>query len=180
MARWNARIDPNNTEYLRVLTDYQDALKKDSVHNVLAENFSHHEIRKFESGYVDKKRLKVIYDQQKIDAAAYRDKLAQLPWRDYDADTKASLAFKLTMMHFGIPVEPMRFTDPLNLSGPLGNLGLTSAFEDDDDDDDVDENLTFVPEELRPLRFLNSYDRRGFGKDNSHSQYLVHSRINID
>lgn len=175
MARWNTDIGPNNTEYRKALKHYQDALIEKSVDDVLADNFSIHEIRKFESGYVDKKRFEAIHDRQKNDAAAYKDKLAQPPWRDYDADTKASLAFKLTMMHFGLPVEPMRFADSLNLSGSLGNLGLTFASEDDvDEEDDFDDNLTFVPEELRPLRFLNSYDQRGFGKDNSHSQCLIH------
>lgn len=171
MARWDTSIVPQDPWFKRRLEKYQKDLTKQSVHNILMRDFSTYEVRKFESGYVEKKRFKAIHERQKIDATAYKAMLEAPPFNAEPDNVKASLAFKLTMMYFGFPVEPMRFTDPLNLSGPLGNLGFTSLFQDDDDEDS-DDDLAFVPEELRPLRFLNSYDKRGFGKDNSHSRYL--------
>lgn len=168
---------PEDDEFQERLDKFQEDLAQDSVHNILVRDFSHHEIKKFESGYLDKKRYKAIYDGQKRDAEAYKAKLATPPFEAVSDNVKSSLAFKLTMMYFGFPVEPMRFTDPLNLSGPFANLGFTSLFEDDDEDDEdeIDDDLAFVPEELRPLRFLNYYDKRGYGKDNSHSSFRTSS-----
>lgn len=167
--RWKPLIDSKDPEFKAVLQKYAADLQEKSVHNILTESFSKHEIRKFESGYVDSKRSPEIHKTQKNDAERFREKMGRCPWSDLDPNVRSSLVFKLTLMHFGFPVEPMRFTDPLNLSGPLANLGFTSAFQDDDGDDFDDNDMTFVPEELRPLRFLNSYDKRGYGKDNSHS-----------
>lgn len=165
-------IDCRDAEFKAALQKYTSELQQKSVHNVLTDNFSNHEIRKFESGYVDSKRLPVIYQTQKEDAARFKATMSRWPWMELDENVRSSLAFKLTLMHFGLPVEPMRFTDALNLSGPLANLGFTSTFLDDDEDEiDDDDEMTFVPEELRPLRFLNYYDKRGYGKDNSHSRH---------
>lgn len=174
MARWPRSIDPSDVLFLEQLEKYQKDLKEESVHNILVRDFANYEIRKFELGFVDKKRHAAIYERQRKDAEAYRAKLSDSPFNTVSEDVRASLAFKLTMLYFGSPVEPMRFTDPLDVSGPLASLGFTSLFQDEDDEDEFDEDLTFVPEELRPLRYLNSYDKRGYGRDNSHSQSAPH------
>lgn len=175
MARWPLSIDPSDADFAIQLGQYQNDLEKESVHNILVRDFSNYEIRKFELGFVEKKRHPAIYERQQKDAEAYRAMLCGPPFDAVPDEVRASLAFKLTMLYFGSPVEPMRFTDSLKMTGPLASLGFTSLFQDEDDEEEYDEDLTFVPEELRPLRFLNSYDKRGYGRDNSHSQFAPRS-----
>lgn len=175
MSRWNRTITPASPEFVQVYQTFATKLQTLSPEAVVVEEFSRHEVRKFLNGFVDKARLRAIYDDQRADKVAYAALIADgatFANANFPAEIQnpAPLPKKLAMMYFGFPVEPMKFTDPLQLNGTslFANLAFESTFDDDDDFDD--EDFSFVPEELRPLRFLNYYDRRGFGKDNSHSQ----------
>lgn len=172
--RWRADINPADEAFTTTYDYFIAKLSTRSPEAVVREDFSKHEVRKFLNGYVDKKRLKAIYDQQVAEKDQYTALLESSNYK-ISQIRDSPLALKLTMMYFGLPVAPMTFTDPLQLSG--GNLFGSSGFsaglnEDEDPSGFEDEDLSFVPEELRPLRFLNYYDRRGHGKDNSHSQFF--------
>lgn len=172
MARMNLHIDPSSEEFRTQINSFRDQLNTPgkSPHDVFVDNFSKWEIEKFELGYVDKKTQKATYDMQKEDARLYRERMDKHPWNTVAREMRSSLEFKLTTMYYGFPVEPSRFTDLVSNVGDLDGLSFFSAFQDGDDDQ-YDDDLVFVPEELRPLRFLNYYERRGYGKDNTHSQY---------
>lgn len=179
--RWNRYLEPDSPKFRTVYQYFVEQLKTRSPDAVVRANFASHEVRKFLNGFVDKKRLGAIHKQQKREKLDFRrlrdDKAAQGAYYRQDQFPKdmqnlAPLPLKLAMMYFGFPVEPMTFTDPLQTDGTqlFANLNFASVFDDDEDEDFDDEDLSFVPEELRPLRFLNYYDRLGYGKDNSHSQ----------
>lgn len=190
--RWDRTINPGSAKFRIVYDYFVEQLKTLSPDAVVRANFATHEVRKFLNGFVDKKRLGAIHAQQKREKRVFRNLRADggvFKTADFPADLQnpAPLPLKLTILYFGLPVEPMTFTDPLQTDGTqlFANLNFASVFEDDEDEDFDDEDLSFVPEELRLLRFLNYYDRRGFGKDNSHSQctcslsYLINQMLTL-
>ncbi|KAJ4393765.1 hypothetical protein N0V93_002980 [Gnomoniopsis smithogilvyi] len=166
--RWNPDIKPADEAFSITYNYFLEELKTKSPEAVVNKDFSNHEVRKFLSGYVDKKRFKAIGVLQTSDKDRYIGLLQTDDYKDVKAHS-SPLALKLTMMYFGLPVAPMAFTDPLQASGesPFTNLVFSSGLNEVEDEFD-DEDLSFVPEQLRPLRFLNYYDRRGHGKDNAH------------
>lgn len=168
--RWNADIKPTDEAFKIKNDHFVEQLRTKSPEAVVKTHFSNHEVRKFLSGYVDKKRFKAIHTQQTVETNRYKTLLESEEYKDVQ-ERNTPLALKLTMMYFGLPVAPMTFTDPLQTSGEsvFGNLVFSTGLNEDEDDAE-DEDLSFVPEEMRPLRFLNYYDKRGYGKDNSHSQ----------
>lgn len=177
--RWNADIKPTDEAFTTRYNYFAEELRTKSPEAVVKQDFSNHEVRKFLNGYVDKKRFKAIHAQQANEKDRYRALLASADYTGVQARS-SPLALKLTMMYFGLPVAPMDFTDPLQSSGDnaFGNLVFSTGMNEDGEelnDDFDDEDLSFVPEELRPLRFLNYYDKRGNGKDNVHSQSSNHS-----
>lgn len=168
--RWNRDIKPADEVFVTKYNYFLTELGMKSPEAVVKNDFSNHEIRKFLNGYVDKSRFRAIRAQQTVDNDRYRELLRSADYEGVEARS-SPLALKLTMMYFGLPVAPMAFTDPLQSSGDslFENLIFSSDLNEGEDDFE-DEDLSFVPEELRPLRFLNYYDRRGHGKDNAHSQ----------
>lgn len=174
--RWNLAIKPTDEVFNRRYEYFVKELETRSPEAVVKNEFSNHEVRKFLNGYVDKSRFRAIHAQQAADTDLYRALLRSVDYEGVEART-SPLPLKLTMMYFGLPVAPMAFTDPLQSSGDslFGNWIFSSGLSQDEDNFD-DDDLSFVPEELRPLRFLNYYDRRGHGRDNTHSQSLHSSR----
>lgn len=168
--RWNPAIKPDDEAFVTKYNYFLTELGTKSPEAVVKNDFSTHEVRKFLNGYVDKSRFRAIRAQQTADDNLYRALLRSADYEGVEARS-SPLALKLTMMYFGLPVAPMAFTDPLQSSGDslFGNLIFSSGLNEGEDDFE-DEDLSFVPEELRPLRFLNYYDRRGHGKDNAHSK----------
>ncbi|KAJ0107977.1 hypothetical protein J7T55_008113 [Diaporthe amygdali] len=163
--RWRLAIKPDDPDFVQQRRVFEDALDPgsgQSIDDILTAHFARYEAQKF-SGYVERKREPDLYRQQRSDADAYNTLLKRPPW-DQEAPN-AFLAFKLTMLYFGFPVEPMKMNDFFRL--PPGS-GLFGIDDDDDDDDDLDDNRTFIPEDMRPLRFLNNYENRSYGADNGH------------
>lgn len=162
--RWNLAIRPDSDAFVQQRRVFEAALDPgsgQSIDDILHQHFAGYEILKF-SGYAERARDPELYEQQKRDAAAYTALLTRPPW-DQQAPN-AFLAFKMTLLYFGFSVEPMKMTDFFRLPSGAGLFGL------DDDDGELDDNRTFIPEEMRPLRFLNNYDSRSYGADNGHSE----------
>lgn len=166
--RWNLAIKPDAPEFVQQKAVFEEALDPGSgrsIEDTLKEHFSNYEAHKF-SGWADRTREPDLYRQQKRDAEAYNTLLTRPPW-DREAP-RAFLAFKMTMLYFGFSVEPMKMNDFFRLPSGSGLFGL----DDDQGDGDLDDQRTFVPEEMRPLRFLNRYDKRCYGADNGHSELV--------
>lgn len=164
-ARWDLSIKPDDPAFAGRLGEFERALDPGSgksIDETLRDHFSNYEVHKF-SGWADKKREPDLYSQQKSDAEAYNALLSRPPWDQ--AAPQAFLAFKMTMLFYGFSVEPMKMNDYFRLPAGSGLFGL-----DDDGDSDLDDQRTFVPEEMRPLRFLNRYGKRSYGADNGHSE----------
>lgn len=169
LARWRPDIKPTDTDYTNKKAEFErePSAAGLSTDEILRKHFSIFEVRKI-SEYVDKKRDPDFYHLQKEAADRYKEILQTEAWRN--EGEHASLTTKLTMAYFGLPVEPLMMKDLFS--------GIKSSFFTDFDDDQdmaLDRDGMFVPEDKRPLRFLNYYDKRGWGKDNSHSKqsYLV-------
>lgn len=165
MARWRPEIKPTDSDFINKKDDFEkdiSAASGLSIDDVLRKHFSRYEIRKL-NNYADKKREPHLYAIQREDTDTYNNLLKTEAWRTQGE--RASFSTKLTMAYFGLPVEPMTMSDLFP--------GLKPGFLDDDDDDQdaaSEPDGIFVPEDRRPLRFLNHYDKRGWGKDNSHSK----------
>lgn len=180
MARWQPTIQPGDPVFQTRLAAFQAELRAKSVNDVLSAHFSSYEIQKVANGFVPKARLPAIYAAQHAEARRFRALMARAPWNDrtHRKANPSPLAWKLTLLWFGLPVAPMRFEDALGMTDNIfTRAGAVTPFRDLDDDegaerdDDADEDvdMSFVPDNLRPLRFLNYFDKRGFGRDNSHS-----------
>lgn len=166
-ARWNLAIKPDDQAFVEQKGVFERALEPGSgksIDETLREHFSNYEVHKF-SGWADRTREPDLYTQQRRDAENYNTLLTRPPW-DHEAP-QAFLAFKMTMLYFGFSVEPMKMNDFFRLPPGSGLFGLD---DDGDGDGDLDDQRTFVPEEMRPLRFLNRYDKRCYGADNGHSE----------
>ncbi|KAK7732495.1 hypothetical protein SLS53_008500 [Cytospora paraplurivora] len=162
MARWRPEIKPTDSDFINKKHDFEkdvSAASGLSIDDVLRKHFSRYEIRKL-NNYADKKRETHLYAIQREETVTYKNLLKTEAWRA--EGERPSLSTKLTMAYFGLPVEPMTMSDLFP--------GLKPGFLDDVDDQDAasEPDGIFVPEDKRPLRFLNHYDKRGWGKDNSH------------
>lgn len=167
-ARWNLAIKPDSPEFVQQKAVFEAALDPGSgksIEDTLREHFSNYEAHKF-SGWADRRREPDLHTQQKRDTEAYNTLLTRSPW--VQEAPQAFLAFKMTMLYFGFSVEPMKMNDFFRLPRGSGLFGLDD--DDDDDDGELDDQRTFIPEEMRPLRFLNRYDKRCYGADNGHSE----------
>lgn len=168
LARMRPDIKPTDAVFTNKKAEFDTDLSTASglsVDQVLRKHFSRYEVRKL-SEYVDKKREPHLHAQQKQDEAAYKALLQSEAWRNEMRETASPLSTKLTMAYFGFPVEPLTMEDLFP--------GLNPAFFSSTKDHDTasDNEGMFVPADKRPLRFLNNYDKRSYGKDNSHSKCL--------
>lgn len=162
MARWRPLIKPTDDMFAETKALFQDNLSQESamtLNDVLRKYFARSEIRKI-GEYADKKSNPILYELQKEAADRYTALLQTTEWKSVADDD--SLATKLTMAYFGLPVEPVTMQD---LFPGVRSTFFTSV---DDPDDDPSNDSMFIPEDKRPLRFLNYYDKRGWGKDDSH------------
>lgn len=164
LARIKPDITPDDPAFQSQLAIFHAAFRQDAIESVLQEHFAEYDVWRFLQGHVSIKKYPEVRAQQDRDTAAWQQLMTRPPWST--APARASLAFKCTMMYFGLPVQPMQFKDELARSraGLLG--GLPGGGVEDGWDGEI---ATFVPEEMRPLRFLNHYARPGYGKESSHS-----------
>lgn len=164
LARIKPDITPDDPAFQSQLAIFQAAFRQDAIESVLQEHFAEYDVWRFLQGHVSIKKFPEVRAQQDRDTAAWQQLMARPPWST--APARASLAFKCTMMYFGLPVQPMQFKDELARSRARLLGGLPGGGVEDGWDGEI---ATFVPEEMRPLRFLNHYARPGYGKDSSHS-----------
>lgn len=172
LARIKPDITPDDPAFQSQLETFHNALQQDSIESILQTYFAEYDVWRFIQGHVSRKKYPHVRAQQDRDTAAWKQLMAGPPWSE--APARASLAFKCTMMYFGLPVQPMQFRDSLadSRSGLLGGSRPEGLFGDDEQEDgwDGEEITYFVPEDMRPLRFLNYFHKLGYGKDNSHSK----------
>lgn len=174
LARIQPDITPSDPRFQAQLAIFHAALRDHPIETVLQTHFAEYDVWRFVQGASRRSRLssnkkyrraRALQDR---DTAAYKQLLMSSPvWRN--AAGRDTLAFKCTMMYFGLPVQPMLFRD--SVLGPAGTAAPAGWHDVDDDGDDDDTVTYFVPEEMRPLRFLNHYQQVGHGKDNSHSRW---------
>jgi hypothetical protein len=91
----------------------------------------------------------IILDIQKEHTEEYRELL-----KGQFKSQKTNIITKFTMLHFGLPVEPLSPNNILN------------AGKDEDDDDDAPEDLPRVQRQMfgeKTLAFLDSYHERSYG-----------------
>lgn len=166
LARMRPEIKPTDAGFINKKAEFDKEVSTASglsVDQVLRKHFSRYEVRKLRD-FADKKREPHLHAQQKQDATAYKALLQSSTWNGAEGSA-SPLSTKLTMAYFGFPVEPLTMQDLF----PSLNPAILSST---DDHDSASENRSmFVPADKRPLRFLNKYDSRGWGKDNSHSEY---------
>jgi hypothetical protein len=122
-----------------------------SVEAILNRYFSAHERLLFTPATSTPSLVKL----QKDDAWRYRQLLGD---RFASAKNEPPLALELTLLYFGLPVEPM-----------LKDVFIAQQMELELDDlDDVEEY------EVRPpLHFLTAYDKRSWGRDALKGRYSV-------
>lgn len=183
LARLQPTILPTDPAFQTQLTHFHTVLAQLPIETVLRDNFCEFDVWRFIQGRLvsssssspgEQKQNAFVRATQDRDTAAYKHLMTNHPaWRD--ARGRESLAFKVTMMWFGVPVQPMLFRDSLMTMND--REGRSTLFDDEDDelldgDDGDDGEMTyFVPEAMRPLRFLNHYPRIMHGKDNGHSKF---------
>jgi hypothetical protein len=138
-------IKPDDLEWKRYHSLFQKELTERNVREVLD--------RHFEEG----QKLVVlpppmkgfILDIQNENTIEYKKLLkGQLK------GAKSNLITKLTMLHFGLPVEPLSLSN------------ILSAGKDEDDPDDAPEDLPGIQRIMfaeKPLEFLDSYHERSYG-----------------
>lgn len=177
LTRINPGIIPTDAAFQAQLHAFHAALKQGAIESVLKEHFAEYDVWRFVGGRLCPKRYPEARAQQDRDTAAYKVLMtSSAEWRD--AKARDTLAFKYTMMYFGLPVQPMLFKDAFAKDlerGRRGGFGLLGHADDGEEDegDGHGEQVYFVPEQMRPLRFLNYYEERGHGKDHSHSMFQV-------
>lgn len=172
LSRIKPDITPSDSVFQAQLRIFHAALQHDSIESVLHAHFAEYDVWKFVQGRVSKKQYAHVRAQQDRDTVAYKELMRKPGWKD--AAGRETLVFKCTMMYFGLPVQPMLFADSVRMSNNAMRLFApdTEADDDERDGDGDGEDITFVPEEMRPLRFLNHYHRIQHGKDNTHSMLL--------
>lgn len=158
--RWDLRISASDSEFLKVESDFERALAvvnpDQSIQGVLDRHFTAFEKKLLTP--VDKRRHPQLYKIQRLNRKRFL-RLLKSP-RFESRKSTASLAFKLTLLYFGLPVAPMGFGIGINDS-----IENEEQLELDVSDDHDDAPMDLVAEELRPLRFLNAYQNRMWGAD---------------
>ena len=154
-TRWNAAIDFSSAEFKAKYDEFSAAVRdpNKTVRDVLEENFTAHERAILYP--VEKSTNRALYSIQIDNRSRYKALLQSERFQGWAGET--DLPFKLTLVHYGLPVAPMtvdfkqRFT----------------ILDDDTDQDDEDPKEPNGGSLKGHLRFLNNFNVRHFGKDNS-------------
>jgi len=148
--RWNAAIDPSSDPFKAKHKEFRTALRDPAKtpYGIINSCFTAHE--KAMLIPVDRRSNPALYKIQADNRVRYQALLKSDRFIRWAA--RADLAFKFTLMHYGLPVAPM-------------NVGFEQDLSDWEEDSDEDGALQ---QNDRPpggyLRFLNSYGVRHFGQ----------------
>lgn len=151
--RWDAAVDPSSDAFRAKYREFGAALRDPikTTDGIINACFTAHE--KAMLIPADNRRNPALHRIQSDNRARYQALLKSERFKKWAP--RAGLAFKFTLVYYGLPVAPM-------------TIGFEHSFLDwesgsDDDDDDEDPN-----QDGRPpggyLRFLNSYGVRHFGQ----------------
>jgi len=169
--RWDPSILPSSPEFTHTLDHFRRLLssrKKDSsLSSILQSEFSPYERELLVP--VDRERNATMAAIQKQNARLYAELLKGERFKGWAA--RADLVFKLTLMYYGVPVEPVR----LNYYQMWGG---ESASEQEQgmltDESDVGKWTGIDGESGEgELRFLNGYFARMFEWDGSRCEFLL-------
>ncbi|KUJ09587.1 uncharacterized protein LY89DRAFT_740673 [Mollisia scopiformis] len=143
-----AGITPYEARYIQRRQDISDQLAEDSVKEVLETHLTKEQMLLF---------MPVLYagpgailEIQAHNKKLYDEALKNGPFKGQ----KNNIITKITMLHYGLPVEPVTLTN-INNSG-----------KDDDDPDDAPSSPPRVQRMMwaeKPLEFLDKYYERGHG-----------------
>ncbi|KAK0649009.1 hypothetical protein B0T16DRAFT_409262 [Cercophora newfieldiana] len=159
-SRWQPDIDPLSDEFFAVVGQFDEALtagegRAGSIAEVLQSRFSPYERDLLAPA--DRKSNPTLAEIQKRNAKLYSELLKTPRFGNWAE--KADLSFKLAMLHFGLPVEPMLFNYWKNWGDYAGETSESES----------DEWMIGDPTEPEQgsLRFLNEYHSRTYGRDES-------------
>ncbi|KAF7556480.1 hypothetical protein G7046_g6299 [Stylonectria norvegica] len=138
-SRINPTITPRDESWRQTYQEFAKLLRSPkTIEQILFENFTRHEARLFIPE--DREDIKRLQDENTDQYYALLE--------DRFKDVKPSLALKLTMMYFGLPVEPMIC--------PLDDLAMELESREPEGE---------LYDVQPPLHFLTAHDRRNWGKD---------------
>jgi len=152
--RWNPAIDPSSAEFRDVYEGFRDKLRKEknySVDEIMRDSFTPHE-RSLLTPVVDRKANPALAEIQKHDAKVYSQLLRSDRFKDWAPH--ADLAFKFTMVFYGLPVAPMAID--------FAQKWPSLAEEEDSSDGAAKEDTGAA---ANSLRWLNKYHSRMYGED---------------
>ena len=158
--RWRPDITPADNEFVEKLAEFKKTLAEPSttINDILTTQFEPHERELIIP--TSKGTNRALAEIQAGNRKLYSELLRSGRFRNYAPGT--DLAFKLTLLFFGLPVAP-----------------ITPSFEDDEqfldiseDDDDEDDSEDFEPSPGSKLRFLNGYKVRMYEKDSLRREHL--------
>jgi hypothetical protein len=159
--RWDVTIDPSSDEFLDCYEEFRAALQdsgQTTEHVLETSGFTAHERALLAP--MERARNPSLHRIQVDNSRQYHHLLTMerfSQWKD-----KANLAFKLTMLWFGLPVAPMT----VDFAQRLGTWM-------DDSEDPAHESSHVLS--VGRLRFLNSYGVRYYGKDALRGEPICHS-----
>lgn len=139
-ARVNLAIQPHDTEWKERIKHFEDLLASShmTIQDIISATFTYYESQLLIPG--DRPSIKEVHTSN---SARYHTLL-----QGRFSDIQPSLALKMTMLYFGLPIEPMTM--------PLDNL--LKGFDRREPEGpryDVDP----------PLHFLTAHNGRNWGKD---------------
>lgn len=138
-GRFNLGISPKSSEWKKVYGRFEKLLRsKKTIQSILAEHFTHHEAR-----------MLILSDRDDVKALqADNTERFNALLEGRLKGVGRNLGTKLTMLYFGLPIEP--------LISPLDELEMEFRGQKDDGP-----RYTIQP----PLHFLTAHDNRNWGKD---------------
>lgn len=151
--RWNPAIDPSSATFRKVCESFRETLRAEkdySIDEIMRGSFTPHERSLLTP--VERKRNPVLAEIQKHDTGVYSQLLRSDRFKDWAPH--ADLAFKFTMVFFGLPVAPMAVDFAQKWPSLVdGEESSDSAAEED------------TGAAADGLRWLNKYHSRMYGGD---------------
>jgi hypothetical protein len=156
--RWNASVKPRSQAFREIVTIFEEKLEEGymTVQEILEMYFTKHERDLVIPA--DKRHNMALARIQRRNRDRYRMLIRSqrfAPW----ADQANSLKLKLGMLWFGLPVAPIEFH-------PDDEFESGSDTADDIAEAETDKRREEAARNGNSLRFLNSYGKRHFGRDN--------------